>query len=400
MKHVLFVDDEPRLLAGLRRLLHPFRNEWDMTFVGSGPEALAHLEVAPCDVIVSDMQMPGMNGAELLTRVHARNPGIVRMVLSGHPDLELAMRAVPVAHQFLTKPCEPARLRELIERALNLHSLLSDASLRRTIGELRTLPSRPQVFTALTQALADPEVPLRTISAIVGRDIALSTKVLQLINSGFFALPSRVTSIERAVSCVGTSMLKSLLLFVEVFQSHGALDVPGFSLDALHQHAQLTARIAMRLGSDQRADDVFLAAILHDIGKLVLASRMPGHLRAVLDEARQTGEETFAVEQRAGEATHAAVGAYLLGLWGLPYPIVEAVAYHHEPRRVPYERFELLGVVHVADALAHESLSGAPPGADGLPAGIDVAYLEQLGLVQQVSQWRAYAAEETIQCAA
>ncbi len=400
MKHVLFVDDEPRLLAGLRRLMHPFRNEWDMTFVGSGQEALAHLDVAPCDVVVSDMQMPGMTGAELLTRVQARNPGIVRMILSGHPDLELAMRAVPVAHQFLTKPCEPERMRQFIERALNLHSLLGSERLRRTIGELRTLPSRPAVYTELTQALADPDVSLRTISAIVERDIGLSTKVLQLINSGFFALPSRVTSVERAVSCVGTVMLKNLMLSVEVFQAFAANGMPGFSLDALHHHAQLTARIAVRLCADQRTDDVFLAAILHDIGKIVLARHMPDHFRTLLDQAAHEGQPLFAVERGAGHDTHAEIGAYLLGLWGLPYPIVEAVAYHHEPRRVPNERFEILGIVHVADALAHESMRQAPSAIHEAPPALDLEYLDQLGLIDEIPHWRACAAEETTQWAA
>jgi len=98
MRRVLFVDDEPRILEGLRRMLRSQRNEWEMAFAPGGGAALAIMEAAPFDVVVSDMRMPEMDGATLLTQVRNLYPQVVRIVLSGHAELSAALRVVPVAH--------------------------------------------------------------------------------------------------------------------------------------------------------------------------------------------------------------------------------------------------------------------------------------------------------------
>jgi len=393
MRHILFVDDEPRILAGLQRMLHGQRHEWDMVFVPGGEEALAELRSAPFDVIVSDMRMPGMDGATLLGRVREQFPNIVRIVLSGHTELEAALRTVPVAHQFLAKPCEADVLREVVERALNLHRLLKSEVLHRTIGHMGTLPSLPLAYAALTKALVDPDVALQTIAGIVEHDVAMCAKVLQLVNSGFFGLPRRVASVQTAVSYLGINMLKNLMLSVEVFhafESRG--DLAGFSLEVLQRHALLTGNIASRLLAEKRlAEDAFMAGILHDVGKLVLATRLREHFARVLAATRENGRPLHVVERELGSSTHAEIGAYLLGLWGLPYPIVEAVAYHHGPAPEGQSGFDIAAAVRIADQLAHECT--APH--DGEPEEtIDAEYLGALGVIDELPAWRTMAAEQ------
>ncbi|MEO7650489.1 MAG: response regulator, partial [Bryobacteraceae bacterium] len=105
MKQLLFVDDEPKVLEGLKRSLRPMREDWNMSFVTSGAEALQTLEQAPFDVIVSDMRMPVMDGAQLLNEVRQRFPQVVRIVLSGQSDKELIYQSIAATHQYLDKPC-------------------------------------------------------------------------------------------------------------------------------------------------------------------------------------------------------------------------------------------------------------------------------------------------------
>ncbi len=102
----MFVDDEPRVLEGLKRMLRPKRNEWQMTFVGSAQAALDALKAEPCEVVVTDMRMPGMNGAELLEVVQREYPDTIRLILSGQAETESVMKALGVSHQFLSKPCD------------------------------------------------------------------------------------------------------------------------------------------------------------------------------------------------------------------------------------------------------------------------------------------------------
>ena len=116
---VLFVDDEPFVLEGLMRSLFDFDEEFDCDVATSGPRALELIdEDGPYDVIVSDMRMPGMDGAELLSRVVNIAPNALRVVLSGHAELEASMRALAIAHHFLKKPAKTDVLVDVLRTSL------------------------------------------------------------------------------------------------------------------------------------------------------------------------------------------------------------------------------------------------------------------------------------------
>src|SRR5208337_1289454 len=288
MRRVLFVDDEPRILEGLRRMLRPQRNEWEMAFAPGGEAALALMEASPFDVIVSDMRMPGVDGATLLCRVRELYPQVVRIVLSGHTELSAALQVVPVAHQFLAKPCDAEMLRVAIERACHLKALLSDESIRRTVTALGDLPSLPRTYEALTQALADPDTSLQKVAKIIEQDVGISAKVLQLVNSAFFGISHSMTNIQSAVSYLGINTLKNLVLSVEIFRAFKPQRIlPGFSLEELHHHAQLTTHLAARLPVPKHLSDIaVVAGMLHDVGKLVMAWKLSAHFEKMLAEAQ------------------------------------------------------------------------------------------------------------------
>lgn len=393
-KRILFVDDEPNILDGLRRMLHGRRHEWDMTFVDGGEAALAVLAESPFDVIVSDMRMPRMDGATLLTRVQDEHPEMVRIVLSGYSEMEAALRAVPVAHQFLSKPCDSEVIRGVVERACSLQELLSTESLRATLGNIDTLPSLPRVYNQLTVALVDPDVGLDEVARIVEQDVGITAKILQLVNSSFFGLARRVDGIRHATSILGTRMIRNLVMSAEVFTSFDGRRSPAsFSIEAEHVHANRSATLARRLVADRElGEQAHLAAMLHDIGKLILATSEPELFERMAGAARRDERPSFVAEESALGISHAEVGAYLLGIWGMPYPIIEAVANHHHPARVASEgRFDLVGVVHVADALLHE-LADEAAGVDR-PSRLDLRYLESVGVLDELPAWRRIAAE-------
>jgi HD-like signal output (HDOD) protein/CheY-like chemotaxis protein len=395
MRRILFVDDEPKVLEALRRMLRPQRNTWDMAFAPGGEAALALMEASPFDVVVSDMRMPVMDGAALLCRVRELYPQMVRIVLSGHTELSTALRVVPVAHQFLAKPCDPEMLRVAIERACHLKALLNDEPIRRTVAALGDLPSVPRTYEALTQALADPDTPLQKVSNIVEQDVGVSAKVLQLVNSAFFGVAHSVTNIQSAVSYLGINTLKNLVLSVEIFRAFKPQrDLPGFSLEKLQRHAQLTAHIAARLPVPKHlADIAVVAGMLHDIGKLILAWKLSEHFEKVLSEARDVGCPVYEVEERVDGFSHAEIGAYLLGLWGIPYSVVEGVALHHGPNRVPHENFDVVSAVYVANLLAHELDQASS--ADPAVYNLEKYHQEfaEMGIGEVLPQWRAMAAE-------
>jgi HD-like signal output (HDOD) protein len=392
-RRILFVDDEVSVLDGLQNILRKQRHVWDMAFAQGGAAALAELEKAPHDVIVSDMKMPGMDGPALLQTVKDLYPGAARIVLSGQAERDAVLRALPVAHQFLSKPCDIEVLRAVIERTCNLQTLLQDDAIRRVVGKLDTLPSVAASYWALTRALQQQEIGLAQVAAIVEQDPAMTAKVLQLVNSAYFGLAHRITSIQQAVTYLGVELLKGLLLTARVFALMDVSRVPGFSLERLQQHSLLTARVARRLVPNPGdRDEAFTAAILHDVGQVILALGVPDRFADALRVARETGRPLDEVEREILAVSHSEVGAYLLGVWGLPFPILEAIAYHHQPHRVTAGSRDVLAAVHVADVLIEAS-----PGAGGEDASaerLDMAFLESAGWAPDLPRWREIVAKE------
>jgi putative nucleotidyltransferase with HDIG domain len=390
MKRILFVDDEPRILEGLQRMLRPMRQEWEMAFAPGGETALVMLEAETFDVIVSDMRMPVVDGAALLEAVRVKYPSMLRVILSGYTELEASFRAVPVAHQFLLKPCDPDALRIAIQRATSLLQVLNSNMLKGIVGSLQDLPSVPKAFAELRTALADPEASLERIVKIVERDVAISAKLLQLVNSAFFGVTREVSDVKTAVSYLGISILQNLVLSMEAFRCfQPPKPIPGFSLERFDEHSHLTARIAGAMPRRSKTADVAVgAALLHDIGKLVMAERAPDHLARAINGAQQERRPLYAIEEELTGVSHAEVGAYLLSLWGLPYPLVEAVAHHHHPNRVPHDQLGVIPVVYLSNLLAHERENKMEENPALVCDEIDEELVAEVGLADQMDEWR------------
>ncbi len=389
MKKILFVDDQPSVLQGLRRMLHGMRGDWDTSFAESGQEALDLLDKDKFDVIVSDMRMPGMDGAQLLAEVRERYPYIVRIVLSGYSDQETVLRSVAAAHQYLSKPCDVATLKSTISRACSLRALLSNESIQRCISTLKSLPSLPSLYVRLMDELRSPSPSIAKVGEVISSDVGMTAKILQLVNSAFFGISQHVSSPTQAVNLLGFETIKSLVLSAQVFSQFEAQRLPAHLASHLWDHSLATgayARAIARLeDSDVRTSDhAFVAGLLHDVGKLVLAVNLFDRYSKALDLSERENLPLVTAELKTLGVTHAEVGAYLLGLWGLPDPIVEAVAFHHYPAECPTECFIPLTAVHVADIIQHE----VHPDATEVVSHADLDHLGRLGLGKRFDAWR------------
>jgi putative nucleotidyltransferase with HDIG domain len=393
MKRIMFVDDEVRILDGLQRMLRPQRHVWEMAFAPGGQAALQMMEAAPFDVIVSDMRMPGMDGAALLKTVREKYPNVLRIILSGYTELEAALNAVPVAHQFLVKPCDQDTLQSAIERATSLNSILNNKRLESIIGSMQQLPSLPKSCMEMREALADPDSDSHRIARLVERDPAMSAKVLQLVNSAFFGVARNISDINMAITYLGKSILENLVLSVEIFRVfRPTVSIPGFSLEELHTHAQFTAKMAGHVAGDNAIRRLgMVAGLLHDVGKLVLAEATPEHFARAIAGAKKEKRPLYEIEEELTGVSHAEVGAYLLSMWGIPYLIVEAVAHHHHLERVACEKVDLLASVYFANWLAHEH-DAERRGAAGIPnAPLNMEIVAKLGVEHLLPEWRLEA---------
>lgn len=375
------MDDEPRVLSGLERMLRPMRHVWTMSFARSGREALDLLKERHFDAVVTDIRMPVMNGLELLSEVKRLYPDTVRIILSGESDREMTLKAVNVSHQFLNKPCNTETLKDAITRVGNLSLLLQKDSIKAMVSKMDSLPSLPSLYMEIMQEIQSKDSSIKKIGDIIGRDLAMTAKILQLVNSSYFSLPRHISSPEQAVFLLGLDTIKSLVLSIQLFSRFKLKNMTEDYLKRLWDHSMNTAQSSKRIAGQEKQEQVvidnsFMAGLLHDSGKLVMASCFGEQYGELVSSVKDNGF-IAKKEKEIFDVTHAEAGAYLMGLWGLPHSIIEAIAFHHTPGRSMTGHFTPLTAVYIADILEQEK-SG--PFTDKSELEIDYEYLSAMEL--------------------
>lgn len=394
-KRILFVDDEQLVLKGLQRTLRKMRHEWDMTFATSAAQALAILDDHPMDVIISDMKMPEMDGSQLLAEVKQRHPHTVRLILSGHVEQETTIQSIQFAHQCLAKPCDVELLKQTLAKLFSLRDILSDESIKKIVSQIESLPSLPTIYTEIMTEMQSDDPSIKNVGAIIGRDVSMTAKILQVVNSVFFGLPQKINNPGQAVMLLGMEAIKSLVLSAKIFSEFSQKKYSWFDIDAIFNHSIAVSTHAKTIVKFERMHQdlvnySLMAGLLHDLGKLILATNFKDAYRQVLSELHHSDHQLWELEFATFGTSHAEIGAYLMGLWNLENPIIEAIAFHHCPSKSASSKLGLLGAVHIADALDHEKDS---PEDQEAALRCDHEYLERLGLSDRITEWRRVCIE-------
>jgi HD-like signal output (HDOD) protein len=389
-KHILFVDDDATFLLAFQEALRIAEPNWVMASATRGAEALQLLSSTPFDVVVADFQMPEMDGADLLDQVQQQSPQTMRFILSGQLDPDDIIRLSVPAHQCFSKPLSLDVFRQTIRRVFGLRDLLSNDVLRRLIAQCSLLPTIPSLYIELGKELQSPHSSIDRVEAIIARDPSVTAKILQLVNSSFFGLPRRIESLGEAINYVGLQIIKALVLTVPVYSRFDGVRVRDYSPAAIWEHCWRTGVLARCVAQEEHqasafCEEAFLAGLLHDLGKMVLIANLSSLCREATALATRAQISMHEAEKQVFGCTHSQVAAYLLGLWGLPESIVEAVAFHNEPMESPSNQFSPLTAVHVGNALDHAYSEGKPEHFKQLA---DVEYLMSLGLTARLDAWQ------------
>lgn len=377
-KRILFVDDEPNVLQGMKRMLRSLREDWDLNFANSGAEALELMKLNPVDVLVTDMKMPSMTGADLVNETLQQHPKTIRIILSGYSDQDLILQSICATHQFLAKPCDPPALLAALERAKNTEKLLSDPSLCELLGKMKQVPSIPQLYKDIHEQLKDKNASIQTIGAIIAQDIGMTASILKLVNSAFFGLPQKISHPTEAVNYLGLEIIRSLVLVHNFFEDFKEPSLQPF-VDSLWQHSFKTAEDAYKLAKLEQCDtqiqeQAYSSGLLHDIGRLILTYNFPEAYQQILKTLQDENITITEAEKNIIGASHTEIGSYLIGLWGLPLSIVESISFHHSPEQSADTEFTPLAATHIA-AMHHQDLT------------ISKEYLEQIGLSERLPIW-------------
>ncbi len=389
-RKLLFVDGEAGALRELHDELAASSSTWELLYCKSGLVALNALQAQPCEAVVTELRLSDMSGEQLLEHVARAHPQTHRIVLADLGDVQALLHCVGNVNQFLILPCEVDRLQIVLERALTFQLWLPNQTVRDLLGRLPQLPSPEESYGRVVQELQSPNADLATVAELIAQDPAMAARVLQLANSAAYGLPTEDADPRAAVCELGLANVRSLLLLAHTYSNFSKAAGAGFSVSELWRHSQATARLAAALARADGADaaaatQAATAGLLHDLGKLALAVNLPDHWRRVVELVKAGALPSWQAEQQVFGTTHGEVGGWLLGVWGLPVSIVEAVALHHHPARFLSPGFCPLTAVHVADAFLH---------ADTLEAAqsrLDAEYLRAIGVEEKLTQWWALA---------
>lgn len=388
---ILFIALTPEDTSSIREGLRDLSDKWRLEFVSNVRQGLTALEKNSFDAAVVDLQAPGIDAPGLFKTMMDASPTTLRLGLITPPERQAIQQVKAAVHQLLTKPCEPKVLKAVMARTFASQEFLTDENFKRLASGIRSLPVLPNIYTELMQELKSEDPSLERAGQIVAKDMGLSAKILTLVNSAFFGLGRPITHPSEAAMFLGTETLRALVLSLQVFSQFSQVRLKEFSVENLWKHSWTTGVLAKRLCEFEEVDrattdEAFIAGLLHDMGKLVLASNLPSQLEENIRQARQKKLTLWEQEYQVFNASHAELGGYLLSTWGLSTGVVEAVAFHHRPTLAKRQNFSALTAVHVANTLAKKG-----PSECGLnPQPVSMEYLGALDLSGRIDGWKQF----------
>jgi putative nucleotidyltransferase with HDIG domain len=385
-KHVLIADADVKAWLELGETLG---EAWAVVGAATASAALKEAKGQAFDVVIANYDLPDLSGTELLNRFRVSHPKTMRFIAATEAFKEKVKCHAVRGHQFLAIPFDRAALKSSIERSLAADYGMSN-SLRELVGRIRTFPSVPSLYVEVLNALKDPDVSPAKIGDMIAKDLAMTTKLMQVLNSAYFGLPRTVTDPTEAVGILGFESVKALIVTVKLLSQYDKAKPVYFSIDNIWRHSTDVARtarvMALRETGDNNCSNVaYTAGLMHDLGKVILAANFDKQYEGAHNLARKQRIPLWELEKDIFGATHGEIGAYLLGLWGMSPEVIKVAALHHHPLRAGDTTFTALTAVHVANALEYEGTSKA----DDLPVPVlDADYLQQLGLEERVELWR------------
>lgn len=386
-KRVLFVDDNKKYLDTYR-MVFCRTDEWECYYASDVLAAIDYLNFVEVDIIVVDLTLPLFDGSQILEYVKARFPSIIRIIFTDCKDVNTHLKVVKLAHQFYSKTTEIGKIETVIKQLYNLHRIIISDKARKILSQVDSIPSLPDIYFSLKKHLQDHDCSVKDVGKMIASDVGLSATILKIVNSAYFGLAHRITTPEQAASLLGLDLIEALVVTAHLFSSF-KVD-PTIPVAGIMKHSFQCTQFAKAIAEHQKApkqtiDAVTVAAMLHDVGRLIFASSFPEKYKSIMTNCDITMRPVSEVEVEVIGINHCQAGAYVLGLWGFSHPVVEAVAYHHNPSEYTGAHPGIIGVLHCADLLTYEIKPEETH--EGIEM-LDRKFLQKAGLSQGFENWR------------
>ena len=369
---ILFVDDEVSILNSLRRGLRLHCRDWEIKFFNSPIEALNSLSDFNPMVIVSDKRMPEMDGIDFLKQVNVQAPDVIRILLTGDTNNEIAIDSSDVVHMLASKPFKIESIIQLLKRALSLQRIPVSLSIRKQLCAIDRIPVLPKEYNQLTEYLKKDNIETKEVANIISHNPLILAKLMQLANSAFLGFSTPVYDAQHTVTRLGIDFIKNLVLFFGLFEPRNNID--NQLCEQLFTEAMEIAILSKQFSTaskqtSKEADNSFILCLLHNIGKVM------------------SGMKIISMESDKSDITpheDDIVGAYLLALWEFDADIVNAVLFQSIPEKS--ENITPLSCqLHVAKTVYHSHKLALSAFDD--KAGLNCQLLKSQGVFEEVTSW-------------
>lgn len=352
---ILFVTTDEKLMSELIRNIVPIQDDYSIFFADNGERCLQILANNKIDFVFSSANIIMPTGANILNEIKRLFPEVIRFALVPNLDNQTVAQISQYVHQLVPPPYTKETIVERIQRTLHIQKILNNEKVVNLVKNTTTLPSLPEIYIQIEQETAKPDFSLIKIANLISKDPNLTAKILQIVNSAYFGLQKEVTNINFALSYLGVNVIKSLIFYIHLFSHFKITSENRKHLEKFWQHSLVVASNSYHLANKYlqekyEIDSSYTAGVLHDVGKFILLNTYTYPQNIIL-LAEQKAIDNLEAELEIYECTHAEIGAYLLGLWGFPLHIVEAVAYHHQPSLLNKSKLNLATIIHLADFL-------------------------------------------------
>ena len=365
---------------------------WDSKIVFSGEEAISEVNESTYNIVICRMQLSDMSGADLLKKINSEHSETLRyMIIDKEVDRNTLHESWSVVHQFISSPFKPESVVSMVNDSMKLHNFLSNKELCDKIAAVSTLPSLPEIHNKLVDELKNENISIQKIANLVGQDIGITAKVLATANSAFFGLRSRVNSITQAINTLGIETVEGIVFAAGVFGQFDKTNLPGFSIGSIYNRGIAVGTKARMIAhafgmNNMLTNDSLLSGTLHAVGQLVLLNSFQDEFCKALEMANKESIPFHEAQMQVMGVSDAAIGAYLLSLWGLRDTVVEAVAWHYNPSEAAAPIISPLTAVHLAYATDMDVCNNIKKNDK---SAIDIRYLETLGIANQMDSIRS-----------
>jgi HD-like signal output (HDOD) protein len=385
---ILYLEESPELVAELVNELrqHKF---WEVAHAENLEEARNLARKQPVDVALLSATMPDTDPVQVAEELTQLHPKLTTFILAPDAESGGGLAYASGRFQFLPKPCNPQALISAVERTALLVSWLNNNTTLALVSGLHSLPTIPSNYQGVIRTIHSPDSSIQDIGEAISKDMGITSRVLQVANSAYYGYSKKITSPTEAAQLLGIETLRSLVRYTHVLNNFPQTPASNAIFDKVWRHSIGVAAIARRIAmletnNETLAEEAFTAGLLHDIGKLILIGIKPDEYKEVIRQAAEAKTPIHLLERIKLGTTHAETGGYLLSLWGIPFPILEAVAWHHFPGECKERTFSSLTAVHIADVADHRRTNR--DNIKAVPA-LDERYLMEVGVAEKVKDW-------------